>query len=71
MQTLKSSDKLQCLNHFLFMDETMQDKHFCNQFVFSDKATFHLSGKVNHHNMRIWGLKNSHANNEHVRTPQK
>jgi hypothetical protein len=28
------------------------------QFVFSDKATFQLSGKVNHNNLIIWGLQN-------------
>jgi hypothetical protein len=26
--------------------------------IFSDEATFHLSGKVNRHNVRIWGTEN-------------
>lgn len=38
MQALNPSDELQCLNYSLFLDEAMQDKHFCNQFVFSDEA---------------------------------
>jgi hypothetical protein len=33
--------------------------------VFSDEATFHLSGKVNRHNLRIWGMENPHATIEH------
>jgi hypothetical protein len=28
---------------------------FLDKIVLSDKATFHLSGKVNHHNLIIWG----------------
>ena len=27
--------------------------------VFSDEATFHVYGKVNKHNIRIWGSENS------------
>ena len=26
--------------------------------IFSDKASFYISGKVNKHNVRIWGLQN-------------
>jgi hypothetical protein len=32
---------------------------------FSDEATFQLSGKVNHHNLRIWGTAHPHATIEH------
>jgi hypothetical protein len=31
---------------------------FLKKIVLSDKATFHLSGKVNHHNVIIWGSQN-------------
>lgn len=49
MQALKPSDQLRCLSYnSLFMDE-----HFCNQPIFSDEANFHLSGKVNCHNVQI------------------
>jgi len=34
--------------------------------VFSDEATFRLSGTVNRHNMRLWGLGNSHETTKHV-----
>ena len=31
------------------------DNDYLNSVVFSDEATFHVSGKVNKHNIRIWG----------------
>jgi hypothetical protein len=35
--------------------------------VFSDEASFHLSGKVNRHNVRIWGTENPRATVQHIR----
>jgi hypothetical protein len=31
---------------------------FLNKIVLSDEVTFHLSGKVNRHNLIIWGSQN-------------
>jgi hypothetical protein len=31
---------------------------FLDKIVLSDEATFHLSGKGNHHNLIIWGSQN-------------
>jgi hypothetical protein len=28
------------------------------KFIFSDEATFHINGKVNRHNVRVWGTEN-------------
>ena len=39
--------------------------------VFSDEATFHVTGKVNRHNTRIWGTEHPHAIQEHVRDSPK
>ena len=47
------------------------DNTFSERIVFSDEATFHLSGKVNKQNVRIWGLQNPHAHIEHVRDSPK
>ena len=33
--------------------------------IFSDEALFHLSGKVNRDNIRIWSLQNPHVTLEH------
>jgi hypothetical protein len=53
------------LNHLkegnLFVDKT----------VLSDEATFFLSGKVNCHNLIIWGSQNPHQDAEHVRDSPK
>lgn len=32
----------------------------CKTLVFSDEVTFNLCGKVNKHNVRIWGFENTH-----------
>jgi hypothetical protein len=32
-----------------------EDNDYLKRVVFSDEATFHISGKVNRHNVRIWG----------------
>ena len=34
---------------------------FAAKLIFSDEATFHLSGKVNRHNVRLWGTENPRA----------
>jgi hypothetical protein len=44
---------------------------FLDKNVFSDEATFHLSGKVNRHNRIIWGSQNPHQVVEHVRDSPK
>jgi hypothetical protein len=45
------TDMLNCLK---------QDNLFLDKIVLSDEATFHLSGKVNRHNLIIWGSQNPH-----------
>ena len=40
------------------MLQNMEDDTFLPRLIFSDEATFQLSGKVNRHNVRIWGLQN-------------
>jgi hypothetical protein len=34
------------------------DERFLDSVIFSDESTFHVSGKVNTHNCRIWGSEN-------------
>ncbi|GBN43880.1 hypothetical protein AVEN_235910-1 [Araneus ventricosus] len=34
---------------------------YLNRICFSDESTFHVSGMVNRHNVRIWGSENSHV----------
>ena len=42
-----------------------------NKVCFSDKATFHTSGNVKRHNVRIWGWENPHIVLQHVRHSPK
>ena len=34
-----------------------EDKAFLKRVFFSDEATFHVSGKLNKHNVRIWEVR--------------
>jgi len=46
-------------------DKMENEDDYLNKIVFNDEATFHLSGKVNHHSVRIWGAENPHEIVEH------
>ena len=52
-------------------DKMENEEDYLKTVLFSDKATFHLSGKVNRHNERIWGTEDSHKIIEHVRDSPK
>ncbi|PNF20022.1 hypothetical protein B7P43_G05942 [Cryptotermes secundus] len=47
------------------MLEMMEDETFISLLIFSDEATFYLSGRVNRHNVRIWGTEHPHETVEH------
>ena len=49
----------------------METDGFVESIVLSDEATFHLSGKVNRHNVSIWGAANQQVIVEHVRDSPK
>jgi len=52
-------------------DKMENEEDYLNTVLFSDEATFNLSGKVNRHNERIWGTEDSHEIVEHVRDSPK
>jgi hypothetical protein len=43
------------------MQEALEDEDFSSIVIFSDEPMFHLSGKVNRHNVRVWGTEPPHA----------
>ena len=47
------------------------DHQYLNRFFFMDEATFHLSGHVHRHNVRIWWQDNPHVIREHERDSPK
>ena len=46
------------------LEQISEDEAFLKRVCFSDEATFHVSGKLNKHNVRIWGSENPHATRE-------
>ena len=48
-----------------------KDLDFLKKVVFSDKATFHLCGKVSKHNARIWGTERPTTFLQPERNPPK
>jgi hypothetical protein len=49
------------------MLKNMEDEIFLPRLILSDEATFHLSGTVNRHNVRIWGIQNPGETMQHER----
>jgi hypothetical protein len=42
------------------MQQALEDDYFATNVIFSNEATFHLSGKVNRHNVSVWGTEPPH-----------
>jgi hypothetical protein len=53
------------------MFDKTEKNDYLNKIAFSDKVNFHLSGKFNPFNVRIWGKVNPHVTIEHVRDSTK
>ena len=62
VQHLKETDKPLRRDFCIAMQQKMEDDEFDDRLVFSDEATFHVNGKVNKHNTRIWGVLRTHTN---------
>ena len=54
----KATDYAVHSNFALEMLQQQENYDFLDCVVFSDESTFHLNGKVNTHNVRIWGSEN-------------
>ena len=55
VQALKEDDKRKRKEFCVAMLEKLEEDEFDECLIFSDEATFHTNGKVNKHNVRIWG----------------
>jgi hypothetical protein len=72
LQELRPSDRPHWTDFCTDMLNRLEENNlFLNKIVFSDEDTFHLSGKVNRHNLIIWGSQNPHQFVEHVRDSPK
>lgn len=48
-----------------------RDRHFLDKLIMSDEASFHLNGKVNKHNCRVWASENPRNFHQYVRSSPK
>jgi hypothetical protein len=64
LQALTPEDHNLRHEYCLEFQEHLQEK--ADKLVFSDEVCFHLSGKVNRHNMHIWGTENPRTTVQHV-----
>lgn len=72
VQAIKHTDRIARKNFCADMLNRLDvDEHFLDNIIFSDESTFHLSGKVNTHNCRIWGSENPHETLQHARDSPK
>jgi len=70
VQALHVGDRRKRTDFCDMLLEDMEDDTL-PRFIFSDEAMFHLSGKVSHNNVRIWGLENPHEIVQHERDSLK
>ena len=72
LQHLRKTDKTKRATFCMEMQEKIDNEDdFLEKVIFSDEATFHLSGKVNKQNVRIWGIENPREFVEHMRDSPK
>ena len=57
VQAVTADDKRKRKQFCVDMSEKLEEDEFNKRLVFNDEATFHTNGKVNRHNVRIWGEK--------------
>jgi hypothetical protein len=66
LQALKKDDKVKRFKFCCRIKSHIENgDDFVNRLTFSDVSTFYLSGKVNHHNVCIWGTETPHVVIEH------
>ena len=71
VQAITADDKQKRKQFCVDMQEKLEEDEFNERLVFSDEATFHTNGKVNRHNVRIWGEENPHTTIENERDSPK
>jgi len=65
VQALTPADKVKRHDFCEEMQLKMEETDFIERHIFSDEATFHISGKVNLHNVHLWGTEQPHAQIKH------
>ena len=66
LQALKEDDKVKRFNLCCGIQNRIENvDDFLTRLTFSDEIVFHLSGKVNGHNVRVWGTEAPYVSTEH------
>ena len=65
VQALRAGDRAKRMEFCKAILRDMEDGNFSPRLIFSNEATFYISGKVNCHIVRISGLKNPQEILEH------
>jgi hypothetical protein len=71
VQALSCDDKRVSYSFRMSMQQWNEEDDFFNQLIFGDESTFHLSGKVNKHNVCVWGTENQRELVQYVRDSPK
>jgi hypothetical protein len=71
VQALNDGDKEKDMFCVEMFDKNENEYDYLNKIVFSNEATFNVSGKINRHKVRVWGTENAHETVEHVRDSPK
>ena len=72
LQALEPNDKSRQKEFAVNMLERIsEDETFLRRVCFSNEATFHVSGKLNKQNVRIWGSEKFHGTREIERNSPK
>lgn len=63
LQSLTYGDKLKCFQFFgnLKFANLQEEDVFSEKLIYGEESPFHISGKVNKYNVRIWGCANPRA----------
>ena len=71
VHALTPADKVKRRDFCEEMQLKMEENDFVERLIFCDEPTFHISGEVNGHTVRIWGTEQPHAQIEHQRDSPK
>jgi hypothetical protein len=71
VQVFRAGDKEMRVEFCDAMLHNTEGDSFLPRLIFSDEVTFHLTGKVNSHNVLTWGIQNPRQTVEHARDSPK
>lgn len=71
LQALRPDDHNKRFEFSTAILQDMEEDTFAERLIFSDESTFHISGKVNRHNVRIWASENPRDVIQHERDSPK